>query len=152
MPRAESRNWYDKYAFQIFIGGIARAAFTTCSELVGRADKIEHREGGDLVANNSPGLVNFEDLTLERGETADADEYAWWTTIFNVTSGCGAANEANYKRDIVIMQRNRACQTVRRWIVYACWPIEYSPGDWDNSASEKKIERIVLANEGFEMG
>ena len=92
MPtRAEPRNWYDKYAFIVKIDGFVRAAFQKCSELTANVEAIEYREGGQIFPDKSAGLVTFENITLERGESADTDMYDWYVQHFDASTGTGAA-------------------------------------------------------------
>jgi phage tail-like protein len=152
MPtRAEPRNWYDKYAFTVKIDGIVRAAFQKCSELAANIDEIEYSEGGALIPEYSAGRVNFEPLTLERGESADEDMYLWFTQHFDPASGKGNAKTQDYQRNLTIDQRDRAGNVVRSWLVRRAQQKTYSAGDWDNDANEKKIEKVVLLHHGFEM-
>jgi len=152
MPtRAEPRNWYDKYAFTIKIDGVVRAAFQKCSELTANIEAIEYREGGSLIPEQSAGLVSFEDLTLERGESADEDLYNWFLKHYDPATGKGSAKTQDYQRTMTIEQRDRNGNVVRAWLVTRAFQKQYSAGDWDNDANEHKIERVVLGHHGFEM-
>ena len=152
MPtKANAREWFDKYAFTIKVDGVVRAAWMKCSELAANIEAIEQREGGVLIPELSAGLVSFEDLTLERGESADQDMYDWFTQHFDTATGTGAAKTADYQRTVTIEQRDRKAAVVRSWLVHRAQIKRYSVGDWDNDASEKKIEQTVLGHHGFEL-
>ena len=72
------RVFHKKYKFLVEIDEVAVAKFRNCSELSAEIDKIEQREGGSLIPNKDPGLVNFTDITLERGATDDFDLFTWF--------------------------------------------------------------------------
>ena len=148
--RATAANYYDSYAFDVVIDGFVKAAFNTCSGLVGTAEEIAYAEGGAMTDNKSPGRVTFEDITLTRGETDNTEMYEWWEEVWNQRRGGGEWQESRYKKDVVIRQKTRDGTVVRRWQVYSAWPKEFGVTDWDNSSSEKHIERLVLSVEGFE--
>lgn len=145
------RNYFSKFAFEVVIDGIVKAAFSKCTGLTGKTDVIEYYEGGEITPHKSPGLVTFGDITLERGETDDIDLYDWWKSIYDHRRGFGSANGAEYKRRIVIRQKDRAGAIRRSWEVSFAFPAEFGGDDWDNSASEHHIEHLVLAHEGFQL-
>jgi phage tail-like protein len=148
--RATEANYYDSYAYEVVVDGFVKAAFSKCTGLTGTAEEIAYAEGGAMTDNKSPGRVSFADITLERGETDNDEMYGWWKEICDARTGSGAWRESDYKRDVVIRQKTRDGTVVRRWQVFSAWPKEFGVSDWDNTSSEKHIEHIVLAHEGFE--
>lgn len=136
-------NYYDKFKFVLEIDGIARGAFTTCSELRINVDTVEHWEGGRLHPHKAPGLVNFPPITLTHGMAEDLDLYNWMKDTVDAAAGTGVVTPDLY-RTLEIVQQDRAGNEVERYVCVDCWCKEYSSGDWDNTASEVRIEEVVF--------
>jgi phage tail-like protein len=136
-------NWYKKFKYVIEIDGVARAAFTTCSELRINAETVTHREGGRLHAHKAPGLMEFPAITMDRGVTNDLDLYSWMRDTFDASVGTGMVTPDLY-RTFDIVQQDRAGEEVERYTVYDAWCKEYSAGDWDNNANEVRMEQVVV--------
>ena len=146
---AQPVTWNKKYSFIIEIDGIARAAFTTCSDLSVEADTVKHREGGRLNPHKAPGLVEFDPITMERGKTIDYDLYNWMKDTFNASSGTGQVTPDLY-RQFDIVQLNRLGEEIERHTVYDAWCKKYTAGVWDNNASEILMESVVIECDRWE--
>lgn len=136
-------NYHKKFSFVVEIDGVARAAFTTCSELRINVDTVEHREGGRLHPHKAPGLVNFPPITLDHGVAEDLDLYNWIKDTVDASAGTGIVTPDLY-RTLEIVQLDRAGDELERYVCYDCWAKEYSAGDWDNNASEVRMEQVVF--------
>lgn len=146
------RNFESKFAFVVEIDGIAHAAFNKCSELKAELDKVEYREGGSLTPTaKDPGLLNFEDVTLERGAVPDdTDLYDWMLEAADAASNTGRVTP-EYKRGFDIVAKDRDGTELKRWRIYNAWPRIFVAGEWDNDASEKTIEKVTLSFDRFEL-
>lgn len=143
------RSFEKKFKFTIEIDGITHAGFQKCSELAAEAAKIEYREGGALIPNKSPGLVTFDDLTLERGAVAsDSDLYNWFTEVVDVAANTGLIDN-DYKRDLDIVLSDRDGTELKRWRVVNAWIQKFTAGAWDNEADEVTMEMVVLTYDYF---
>lgn len=147
----KSRNYYDKFKFIVEIDNVQYAGFSKCSELSLEIEKIEHREGGGLLAHKSPGNITVPDITLERGATDDLDLYSWFEQVAKVAAGIGGAGmiDDQYKRNFDIVQLNRDDSIRQRWAVAGGWPNKFVAGEWDSGSSEKTIEKIGLVVDYF---
>lgn len=143
------RTWYKKMRFVIEIDGIARAAFTTCSELSGEVENSEHMEGGDPVPFNAPGKAAFPELTLARGVCNDFDLYNWFKSTLDAAAGTGLA-EPDLYRDLDIVQLDNDGKTLERYRVYETYCRKYVAGDWDNKSSDARMEQVILKFRYFE--
>ena len=143
-------SYLDKFAFLVVINGFARAGFSNVTGLNEEAEVIEYREGGHLRPHKSPGTLNSNEITLERGETDDADLFDWWEKVYNYAQESGGVEDADYKLDFQIVQLDRGKNIRKTWNVYGSWPSSFNVDDFDASANEKHMERIVLQNDGFE--
>ncbi|WP_428264542.1 phage tail protein, partial [Haliangium sp.] len=81
MVLGQPRSFYKKFKFVVEIDGFKSAGFHKCSELSVEIAKVEHREGGALIPQKSPGRLSFADITLERGATDDLDAFGWFTQV-----------------------------------------------------------------------
>lgn len=149
------RSFENKFAFTVEVDGVTHAGFNKCSEISAEFDKVEHREGGSLIPNKSPGLLNWADVTLERGAViADSDLYDWFEETGDSAQGvainAGEAsglglNDNDYKRNFDVVKRDRNGAELGRVRVFGAWITKYVFGEWDNDTSEKTIEMVTLA-------
>jgi phage tail-like protein len=144
------RVFEDKFSFIVEIDGIAHAGFQKCSALEFEIDKVEYREGGRKHAFKSPGLVNFSDITLERGAVADdSDLYDWAEQCASIVEEAGVI-ETDFRRNFDIVVKDRDGTPLKRWRCTSAWVQKFTGGEWDNDASEKTIEQVVLVFDKFE--
>lgn len=145
----EQRKLEHKWRFTVEIDGFASAHFNKCSALEFEIAKVEHWEGGNIIPHKEPGRVTVSDLTLDRGVGLDRDVYNWAKEAADfVRNGGGLPEEL--KRNVEIVQRDRAGNEVRRWAVYNAWPQKFQAGEWDNNSDEVVIEQLVLCIDYFE--
>lgn len=99
---------------------------------------------------HSPGVTNFEPITLERGITYDATFENWAQTVFNVEGDAGMSLR-NYKKNMTIELYNLQGVKVRAWNVYRCWVSEFTAvPELDANGNAIAFESIIVQNEGFE--
>lgn len=147
------RIFQKKFAYIVEIEGIAVAAFTRMSSLEAEIGVVQQREGGKLIPDKSPGLVNVTDVTLERGAAnGDSDLYKWWLDVVRMSAGGGTGLPTPfYKRQVDVIQLDRDGSVLRRWILDGAWPMKFVAGDWDNEADENVIESVTLALDTFDL-
>ena len=144
-----------KFKFQVEIDGFKSAAFAKCSGLDIEIANVEHREGGSLVPNKSPGLVTFPPITLERGASSDVDFFTWISSVVSTAAaGVGATAtglpDPLYKRNVDIVQLDRDGSELKRWTLFNAYPTKAHFGEWDNSANEVVMETITLEYDFFD--
>ena len=142
--------YHKKFLFRVFIDGIQSAAFMNCSPIKGEVADIEVKEGGALVAHKEPGMVTFDDVTLERGVTMNRDLYDKWTSMFRPGSaegvdtevGSGDEDDVAFTMEIVEYGRNQVKKS--SWPVSVAHVKAFETGGWDNSADEAQVEKLTL--------
>lgn len=144
------RSYHKRFKFLIECDGIKSAGFQKCSELSVEVAKVEYYEGGSLIPNKSPGRLTFPDVTLERGATSDEDLFKWFQDVAIASSGLGLV-DADYKRNVDIVQQDRDGKTLRRWTLTGAWPTKFVAGEWDNGSDENVIESVTLTYDYFEL-
>lgn len=144
------RSFHKKFKFVIEIDGFARAGFQKCSEIKVEAKEVTYFEGGALIPNKSPGLLEFSKITLERGATEDLDFYNWFQQVAVASASVGEIDN-EYKRNMELVQLDRDGSELRRILLTGAWPCSVTLGDWDNTSSEVVIEKCELAYDYFEV-
>lgn len=146
----QAKKWHNKFKFLVEIDGFISAGFQKAGPLQGGVETIEHYEGGAVIPDKSPGLGNYENITLERGATDNLDDYNWFSNVLNAAEQTMGADPSDYKRNLAIIQQDNAGREVMRWNVYGAFPVNFTAGDWDNTASEKTMRVLELAIDYFE--
>lgn len=139
---------YKNFAFVVEFDGIDVAGFSRMSGHRQSTEIIKYREGGD---NSSPrkltGQTDFDNITLERGTTANVGFYTWATLVFNPLADIIPENLV--KHFLTIKLRNKQGTTVKEWQILNAWPTEFTAGELDASANGVLVENLVVAHEGF---
>ena len=162
------RDPYRNFKFEVEIGGFTRAGFRMVSGFKQTTEVIEYREGGENeTPRKLPGQTTYENITLERGMSAEGgisspgslgsggDMVNWAAQIFNLDSkdgqqppGTDGASNQDFRRDVVCYLKNKSGVRVEKITIIRAWPTECEMGDLDASSNEVLIEKLVLANEG----
>jgi len=142
---------YKNFKFRVKWDGAYVAGVSKVSGLKRTTAVVEHREGGDpSTSRKSPGLTQFDPVTLERGLTQDL-AFANWANKVWALGGNPEVALADFRKDIIIDFFNEADQLVISYKVYRCWVSEYQAlPDLDANANAVAIEHIKLENEGWE--
>ncbi len=142
---------YKNFKFRVTLDGQAVAGVSKVSGLKRTTEVVTHRDGGDLsTKRHSPGVTNFEPVTLERGITYDETFESWAARIYSVEGDAGMSL-ATFRRDIVIELYNLQGTKVRAWKVYRCWVSEFTAvPELDANGNAIAFESIIVQNEGFE--
>ena len=144
---------YKNFKFRIKWDGRYVAGVSKISGLRRATEVIQHREGGDPSSSRkSPGLTEYESITLERGVTHDPEFENWANKVWSFGAGPGAeVSLKDFRKDIILELYNEAGQLVLAYKIYRCWVSEYQIlPDLDANANAITIEQIKLENEGWE--
>ena len=130
------------------------AGFSKVSALKRSTDVIIHREGGSpiLKGGKSPGRIQYEAITLERGITHDPEFKKWTAKEWNYGNELETESSLqDFRKDIIIDLYNEAGQIAMSYKIYRCWVSEYQAmPDLDANSNAMAIEKIKLENEGWE--
>jgi phage tail-like protein len=146
---------YKNYKFRVKAGKSSSyvAGVSKMSSLKRTTAVVKHREGGDPSSSfKSPGITEYDPITLERGVTHDTDFEVWASKTWNFHGGPGAESSlADFRQDITIDVFNEAGQKVISYQVFRCWVSEYQAmGDFDSNSNAVLIQHIKLENEGWQ--
>lgn len=145
------RNYDKRFLFAVEIDGLEVAWFTSVSALEAEIGVVEQHEGGQLTtADKSLGKVKFSDVTLAIGATKNRELYDWWLQVVDVAANSGLV-DADYKKNLAIVQKDRDGTTKRRWNLYDAFPMKFKAGEWDANAEENVVQEMTLAYRYFDL-
>src|SRR5262245_32950106 len=139
---------YKNFKFRVKWDNQVIAGVSKVSGLKRTTEVVSHRDGGDLsTKRHSPGISNFEPITIERGITYDLAFEDWALKTYS-TAGDAAVSLKDFRKDISIELYNLQGVKVRAWQVFRCWVSEYmAVPELDANANAIAFEHIVLQNE-----
>lgn len=150
-----------------------RVGFTNVDIPEQSTKTMQYRENTDNPAPRKiAGLASFNDITLTRGVVSGRpgnktkDFYKWIARTNYFNPGLSIINELtgtsrnvllpqseNYRRDIIIIARDRDGRAARRWYILNAFPVNYKGGDGLDASSEANlVETLTLTYElAFEL-
>ena len=144
---------YKNFKFRLKWDGRYVAGISKVSALKRTTAVVKHRDGADpSTSHKSPGLSDYDPITLERGVTHDLDFEAWAAKVWQIGVGFGAeVSLADFRKDVILDFYNEAGQLAISYKIYRAWVSEYQAlPDLDANANAVAIQHIKLENEGWE--
>lgn len=144
---------YKSFKFRLLWDGRVVAGVSKVSALRRSTEVVRHRDGADPnVVRKSPGAVEFEPISIERGITHDKEFEAWANLVWNARAGAGAEVALkSFRKDIILQLMNEAGQVALSYAIFRCWPSEFQVlPELDANGNAVAIEKLVLQHEGFE--
>lgn len=144
---------YKSFKFRVKWDGRYVAGVSRVSGLRRITEVVNHREGGGpSTMRKSPGLTEYEAITIERGVTHDTEFEAWANKVWSLGAGLGTeVSLKDFRKDLILEIYNEAGQIVLAYKIYRCWVSEYQAiPDLDANENMVMIERLRLENEGWE--
>lgn len=130
--------------FGLEIDGVELARFTSVSGLGFESEVVTFQDtlaDGKIVTRKRPGRINFGDITLKRGLSADNALVEWYQTVVN-----GAVERKS--GSIVIY--DQVSSEIGRWNFENAWISKWSASDLDAGSDDIMIEEITIAHEYME--
>ncbi len=142
---------YKNFKFRVRWDGKVVAGISKVSSLKKSTEVVDHRQGGDpSTIRKSPAKTTYEDITLERGLTHDADFKTWANLVHNFEGDPGMSLK-NFRKDLTIELLNEQGSVAMSYNVYRAWVKEFTAiPELDANGNAIAIESIVLAHEGWE--
>ena len=101
MPRTSAFDPYRTFKFRVRVNGAVIAGVTKVSALGRTVALNEVKQAGDsLGALQNPGMVSFDEVTLEQGWSADRTFEEWANQVLKLHSD--PAGTSNFKRTVFI--------------------------------------------------
>jgi phage tail-like protein len=144
---------YKNFKFRIKWDGKYVAGLSKMTALKRTTQVVKYREGGDPSSSRkSPGITEYEAITLGRGVTHDLEFEKWANKVWNYGAGLGPeVSLKDFRKDITIELYNEAGLAGMAYNVYRCWVSEYQALPvLDSNANGIAIQTIKIENEGWE--
>jgi phage tail-like protein len=144
---------YKNYRFLVYFGTSTTpvAGVSKVTGMKRSSDAIDYKEGGNMIIRKGLGRTKYEAITMERGVTFDSAFENWANAAQVLDKGAPSQSLANLRQDIRIELQNEEGQSVKRYIVHACWVSEFQAlSDMDGGGNGIAIEHIKVENEGWE--
>jgi phage tail-like protein len=136
-------NYIHRWNFKIERGGVEIAKMRTCSEINWEAQDVNIDEGGNPLTHKEPGKIEVPDVTLERGAGIDEEFHDQAARTIDFINRGGDTVDV-LKDDYDIVELDRDGTEVRRKTLRNAYVKGYSHGEWDATANEVLIQKIVL--------
>jgi phage tail-like protein len=143
---------YKDFKFRVQWDGRYVAGVSRVSPLRRTTQVVRHREGGDPSSTRkSPGLTEYDPVTLERGVTHDPEFEAWANKVWTLRHGPPMeVSLKDFRKDVILDLFNEAGQKVLSYFLYRCWVSEYvALPELSADGARIAIECITLENEGW---
>ncbi len=130
--------------FGLEIDGVELARFTSVSGLGYESEVVTFQDtlaDGKIVTRKRPGRINFGDITLKRGLSADNSLVDWYQSVVD-----GAVERKS--GSIVIY--DQVASEIGRWNFENAWISKWSASDLDAGSDDIMIEEITIAHEYME--
>lgn len=137
------RNPIRGFRFTCSFQGLGTTSFKTVQGFSADVDTSEYREGGfgRLTKRKLPGLVNYGELTLEKGLYSNPLLYNYFQSFLEG----GTFTPVN----ATITVFDNAGEATASWQVINAWPFKYESGGLDSTNSDVLIETLGLQHEGI---
>jgi phage tail-like protein len=157
MARASKFDPYRTYKFRVRFGDNTVAGISKVSALNRSVQPNELRQAGDLTGPlQNPGPVQYDDVVLERGVSADTTFEDWANAIVALQADPGSAS--NFKRtvyldvyDLAGNPLDRKSQPIATYKLNRAWVSKYTAlPELDASSGGVGIQSVTLRHEGWE--
>jgi len=126
------------------------ARFRSVSGLAGRIIVGTVRHAGSVIPYKYPQGVEFPEAVLECGATTDRGLFNWFADVVSIAAGIGGKTRG-HRRDVIVMEHSREFGRGSRvptivggYILAGAFPVDFSPGEYDNESDEFLIESVTL--------
>ena len=131
------------FRFTATFDNLGTSSFKSVSGFSATVDSQDYREGGFgyLTRRKLPGLVSYDDITLEKGLYSNP-------LLYNFFNDYLEGQNFNPVNAVITLYNNAGTPTAS-WTVINAWPTSYRSGDLNAEDSSILIETLTLAHEGI---
>jgi phage tail-like protein len=156
-PRTSQHDPYRTYKFRVRLDGKTIAGIHKVSPLGRSVAANEIKEAGDAFgARYSPGMVSYDEVTLEQGWSADSTFETWANQVMRLHDDPSAGKGFKRTVTIEVFDLNGTPATsdnalLRRYKLHRAWVSKYvAMPDLDAMNGGYGITSVTLRHEGWE--
>lgn len=130
--------------FGLEIDGVELARFTAVSGLGYESEVVSFQDtlaDGKVITRKRPGRINFPDIVLKRGLSADNALVEWYQTVVD--------GQVERKSGSVVIYDQTSTE-IGRWNFENGWIAKWSASDLDAGSDDIMIEEVTIAHEYME--
>jgi phage tail-like protein len=130
--------------FGLEIDGVELARFTAVSGLGYESEIVSFQDtlaDGKVITRKRPGRINFPDIVLKRGLSADNALVEWYQTVVD--------GQVERKSGSVVIYDQTSTE-IGRWNFENGWIAKWSASDLDAGSDDIMIEEVTIAHEYME--
>ena len=130
--------------FGLEIVGVELARFTAVSGLGYESEIVSFQDtlaDGKVITRKRPGRINFPDIVLKRGLSADNALVEWYQTVVD--------GQVERKSGSVVIYDQTSTE-IGRWNFENGWIAKWSASDLDAGSDDIMIEEVTIAHEYME--
>jgi phage tail-like protein len=143
---SETANPLVGFSYGIDVAGTITGFFTKCEGLGSSTSVVDHKvvdaSGRDAV-QKIPGRLEWGDITLSRGITANMDFWKWRKQVEE-----GKVAEARKNGSIIMYDQTNT--EVARWNFVNGWPSKLDGPSLSSEGNEVSVESLTIVHEGIE--
>lgn len=157
-PRTSAFDPYRTFKFRVRVNGAVIAGVTKVSALGRNVAPNEVKEAGDLLGpRQMPGMVSFDEVTLEQGWSADRTFEQWANEVLKLHADPAAAQ--GFKRTVFIevfdLNGNASSSStstpLQRYKLHRAWVSKYvAMPELNADSGGVGIRSVSLRHEGWE--
>ena len=133
------------FSYGIEVGGTITGYFTKCEGLGSTTAVVDHKvvteDGRDLI-KKIPGRLEWGDIVLTRGITANMDFWTWRKQVED-----GKVGEARKNGSIIMYDQSNT--EVARWNFVNGWPSKLDGPSLSSEGNEVSVESLTIVHEGI---
>lgn len=133
------------FSYGIDVAGTITGYFTKCEGLGSSTAVVDHKvtdESGRDWIKKIPGRLEWGDITLSRGITANMDFWKWRKQVED-----GKVGEARKNGSIIMYDQELT--EVARWNFVNGWPSKLDGPSLSSEGNEVSVESITIVHEGI---
>ena len=126
--------------FGLEIDGVELARFTAVSGLGYESEIVSFQDtlaDGKVITRKRPGRINFPDIVLKRGLSADNALVEWYQTVVD--------GQVERKSGSVVIYDQTSTE-IGRWNFENGWIAKWSASDLDAGSDDIMIEEVTIAH------
>jgi phage tail-like protein len=145
---------YKNFKFKVKWDNAYVLGAASVTALTRKTEVINHRCGGDpTTKRRSPGVTEFDPVTIKNGVTQDRTFYLWAGKVWALGNQFGMeVSLKDFRKDVTLEVYNEAGQLAIAYTIYRCWPSEFqAQADLDANTGGILFQHLKLENEGFDI-